>query len=394
MSDFFSMKECIDKAFLYVRDNLFSEKTCLIYDHIVNGREDEFPTPSEIGELYPNPCGYTTGMEDGMISGGTMLDACLLKYERENDPAAAEFSRKLVCGMLNCAESAKTEGFLPRAVSPTDGKSHYPDSSRDQYTMFAFGMHRYLSSDLCTCEEKARISKALTAIARRAEKNVTAENRYDLLTDDRRSTLVTVMWGDTLGNHEYMRLPMFYILAYEASGDIHWLEKYREIRAEAYEKSLPMTSYWSLYTLQQMQVSVRVCYDLDVDDGWREKYYSLMFSVADYAESMADKIRTRIESRANYNAPQIPFRELEAQPNERFITLGYPDALLLRQADHAEYFILQDGAQLAIVTGLVPHRQPSEAVSELLCDAFSKIDLSIHERNLPLYFVDGYYRIT
>ena len=125
MSDFFSMKDCIDKAFLYVRDNLFSEKTCLIYDHIVNGREDEFPTPSEIGELYPNPCGYTTGMEDGMISGGTMLDACLLKYERENDPAAAEFSRKLVCGMLNCAESAKTEGFLPRAVSPADGKSLY-----------------------------------------------------------------------------------------------------------------------------------------------------------------------------------------------------------------------------------------------------------------------------
>ena len=323
-----------------------------------------------------------------------MLDACLLKYEKENDSSAAQFAKKLVRGMLNCAASAETEGFLPRSVSPMDGVSHYHDSSRDQYTMFAFGMHRYLSSRLCDRDEREQISNAVTAISRRAEKNVCAEKGYDMLTDDGRPTLATVMWGDSLGNHEYMRLPMLYALAYEASRDIYWLKKYREIRSESYERSLPMTSYWSLYTLQQMQVSVRTCYDLDCDEGWREKYYSLMCSIADYAEAMADKIRGRIELRSNYNAPQVPFRQLEAQPNERFIKLGYPDALLLRQADHAEYFILQDGAQLAIIAGLVPNRQPCEAVSGLLCDAFSKIDLSIHERNLPLYFIDGYYRIT
>ena len=393
MSDLFLIKNRIDAAFRYVETELFSKKTGLIYDHIVNGRENEFPTPREICSRYPNPCGYTTGMEDGMISGGTMLDACLLKYEKENDSSAAQFAKKLVRGMLNCAASAETEGFLPRSVSPMDGVSHYPDSSRDQYTMFAFGMHRYLSSRLCDRDEREQISNAVTAISRRAEKNVCAETGYDMLTDDGRPTLATVMWGDSLGNHEYMRLPMLYALAYEASRDIYWLKKYREIRSEAYERSLPMTSYWSLYTLQQMQVSVRTCYDLDCDEGWREKYYYLMCSVAEYAESMAGKVMERIESYTNYNALQRPFRELEAKPNERFIKLGYSDALLLRQADHTEFFVLQDGAQLAIVTGLVPDREQNRAVLDVFSDAFAKIDLSTHERNLPLYFVDGYYRI-
>lgn len=142
---------------------------------------------------------------------------------------------------------------MPRAVSVEDGKTHYPDSSRDQYTMFAFAMHRYLTSTLCTPSEKDAIATAAVAIAGRAEKNITPETGYDMLTDDDRPTLVTVMWGDTLGNHEYLRLSMLYLLAYESSGDGYWLNKYSKIREEAYQKSLPMSErYWALYTLQQM----------------------------------------------------------------------------------------------------------------------------------------------
>lgn len=382
----------VEGAIEFIKDKLFCPKISLIYDHVVVGHEAEFPTKAEADAVYPNPCGYTTGMEDSILGGGTMLDAALLRYEIEGDASSGEFAKKLVRGMLGCAFSAKTEGFLPRSVCIEDGFSHYPDSSRDQYTLFAFSMHRYLNSELCSPDEREQITRAAVGIARRCERNVIPENGYDLLTDEGGRTLNNVMWGDTLGNHEYLRLPMLYLFAYEASGDRHWLEKYRQIREEAYKKSLPMTEYWAMYTLGQMQASVRLCYDVDTDEGWRERFFELMNTVADYAEGECDRVWRAIEKKSNYNAPQIPFRDIKGYPAECFIRLGYPDAVTLDREDGIEYFTLQDAAQLAITVGLAPQRKASENVKKLLADGFEKIDFTKHERNLPLYFVSGYYR--
>ena len=132
------VKQKIDECFSFVADKLFCKKTQLIYDHVVFGREHEFPTAKEILSIYPNPCGYSTGMEDCMISGATMLDACLLKYQLRPTSNLLEFIRSIVDGMISCALSANTMGFLPRGICIEDGKTHYPDSSRDQYTMFIF----------------------------------------------------------------------------------------------------------------------------------------------------------------------------------------------------------------------------------------------------------------
>lgn len=382
----------INEAIDFIKNNLFSNKTCLIYDHVIKGREQEFPTATEISNVFPNPCGYTTGMEDCMISGATMLDALIIRYEKEHDKDAADFAKKLVKGMLNCAFSAKTDGFLPRAVSIEDGKSHYPDSSRDQYTMFAFGMHQYLSSTLCTPDERKDISKAAVGIARRAERNVTQETGYDMLTDNGGPTLNNVMWGEKLGNHEYMRLPMLYLLSYEASGDKHWWEKYVEIRENAYEGSLHMTDYWALYTLQQMQASVRLCYDVEQNTEWRKRYLSLMNTVADYTEGIIDGVRAKMNSFNNYNDVQHCFRELKMIPDERFMRLGHPSAFKIIRCDSNAFFTLQDCAQVSIITGTTPNRVLSEKSKRLFNEAFSKIDLSKHERNLPLFFIDGYYR--
>ena len=382
----------IDACFHYVKERLYSEKTKLIYDHIVNGREHEFPSAEEIARIYPNPCGYSTGMEDGMINGGTMLDACLIRYEKQSDECAGFFAKNILEGQLLCAFAARSEGFLPRAVSPNCERSYYPDSSRDQYTMFAFGAHKYLNSALCSSEERERIAHVAVAIARRAEKNVTRATGYDMLTDDGRPTLVNVMWGDTLGNHEWIRLPMLYLLAYESSGDPHWLDQYRKTRETAYEKSLPMGRYWHLYALGQMQASLRVCLDADHDAGWSERYLSLMHKVADYAEDMCDEIRQKIESFDQYNAKQVSFRELEMPLNASFQRLGYESPLLPSRPDAKEFFTLQDAAQIAIISGLVPNRGTKKQTLKLLDDAFEKIDLSIHERNLPVFFLQAYYR--
>lgn len=106
----------LKKAFIYVKDKLFLEKTNLIYDHVCNGCEKDFPTSLEIERGYPNPCGYSTGMEDGMINGATMLDALLIKIEKENDLDAICFAKKIVKGMLDTALASNEEGFIPRAV--------------------------------------------------------------------------------------------------------------------------------------------------------------------------------------------------------------------------------------------------------------------------------------
>ena len=379
-------------AYSYITDKLFFEKTGLIYDHIIKGREHEFPTPKEAERCFPNPCGYSTGMEDCMLSGGTMIDVCLIKYERDGDISALNFAKKLIKGLLKCAFSAQTEGFLPRGVCPSDGVSHYPDSSRDQYTIFAFAIHRYLNSGVCTTDERKEIARVAIAIARRAERNITEENGYDMLTDEGKPTLVTVMWGKTIGFHEFMRLPMLYMLAYEASGDEHFLEKYREIREEAYLGSRNIREVWSLYTLGQMQSSLRLCYDCESDAEWQEKLYNLMCTLAEHAESMADKVRGKIDLSDRYNLHIPGFRTLPQFPAERFIKLGYENPIAPKYPDADEFFRLQDAAQIGITVGLVPERAPSEASKAIVSYGISKIDLKKHERNLPVYFLQALYR--
>ena len=155
-----------------------------------------------------------------------------------------------------------------------------------------------------------------------------------------------------------------------------------------------MHKYWALYTLQQMQASIRVCYDIEPDEEWRARYLFLMNEVADYAEGLVSRVRERMDAYQNYNAAQPSFREIEHKPSERFIKLGYKGAVSTSRPDASEFFALQDCAQISIITKLVPNRYTCNSALELLFDAFCKIDLSRHERNLPLFFIDAYYRST
>ena len=135
-----------------------------------------------------------------------------------------------------------------------------------------------------------------------------------------------------------------------------------------------------------------MCYDIDPDKEWKKRYLALMNTVADYTEGLTDRVRERMESYNNFNLPQPSFREIEARPTDIFDKLGYKDSVLINRLDSTEFFALQDCAQISIITKLVPNRKNCVRAVKLLSDAFNKIDLSIHERNLPLYFIDGYYR--
>ncbi len=385
--------EKINIAWNYICNNVYNPDTKLIYDH-KHGRDlSHFPTPEEVEGSYPNSCGYSVGMEDGMINGGTMIDACLCRYEKTGEDSALCLAHDLLSGMLNCVECVRTEGFVPRGVTPLDGKTCYVDSSRDQYTMFIFGVHRMFKGGYCTPKEKERIKNALIAVARRAEKNVVPETGYDILRDDGGKTLVNIMWGDTLGNHEYLRLPMIYIAAWEASGDSHWLDMYKKYREEAYEKSLKMSEYWHLYALQQMQASLLVCMEADPDNVWKEKYLSLMNTVADYVEKAVCSVREEINTHSKYNEVFEPFRNIKMQESQRIKDIGLP-CMLPERDDSDEFFILQDAANIVIVSGMVPGRKVCEKAIELYWEAFDKIDLSKHERVVPVHYLEGYYRMV
>ena len=388
-----SVEKQAQLAYEYIKNRVFNPKTRLIYDHAHACDMAHFPTAEEVAAIYPNPCGYAVGMEDGMINGGTMVDACLLRYEKTGDDSACDFARQLVWGMLDCVACAKSEGFVPRGVTPTDEKSCYPDSSIDQYTMFVFGMIRFFESGLATDAEKERIKNAIVSVAKRAEKNPTAENDYDLLRDDGGKSIVSRIWGEKRGNHEMLRLPMIFAAAYGLSEDRHWLSKYEEIIDVGIERSLPMTEYFHMYCLQQMQASVFVCRKYDPDDGRRKKLASLSESVADYAESMVPSVTRQTRTHSNYNARYIPFRECgKDYPGNRFVEVGFPDAFKPERVDEHEFFVLQDAANVSIVVSFADGRKPSDEAKALFAEAFDIIDFEKHERCVPVHFLGGYYR--
>jgi hypothetical protein len=61
--------------------------------------------------------------------------------------------------------------------------------------------------------------------------------------------------------------------------------------------------------------------------------------------------------------------------------------------DTEEFFIRQDAANIIIVNSMAPGRETPKAAEELYWKAFGKIDFSIHERVVPIHFIDAYYRM-
>jgi len=389
-----SVETQVHLAYEYIKKRVFNPTTRLIYDHSHACDMVHFPTAEEVAAIYPNPCGYAVGMEDGMINGGTMVDACLFRYEKTADDGAVDFARLLVSGMLDCVACAKSEGFVPRGVTPTDGKSYYPDSSIDQYTMFVFGMVRFFESGFATDQEKERIKNTLVSVARRAEKNPLKENDYDLLRDDGGKSIVSRIWGEKRGNHEMLRLPMIFAAAYGVSADIRWLSKYEAIIDEGIERSLPMTEYFHLYALQQMQASIYVCKKYDPDEKRCKKLGDIANAVADYAESNVPAVFYQLRAHINYNAPYKPFRECgkDISGAGRFADVGFPDAFKPERGDEHEFFVLQDAANVGIVISFADVRKPSDDAKALFAEAFDIIDFNKHERCVPVHFLDGYYR--
>lgn len=273
-------------AWNFVWNYLFSNETNLFYDHMVemssDGATKYLPSPELIKRQIPNPNGWSTGMEDSVLCGGMMLDVIIARYKMTKEPEMKTLARKVYKGLELCATVSAEKGFIARSVSPVDKKSHYSNSSRDQYTHFIYSACRYYLSDLCEDTDKSSIRDILVQAAARFETYITPENGYNFPREDNKNGMVFQMWGE-IGKHEYLRLPMFYAAAWKIGGENRFKDLYMQYRDEAIEKSfgIEYDSLSTAYPILQMQYSLKFLYDLEEDIDFRNKCRKLMDMAAE-----------------------------------------------------------------------------------------------------------------
>lgn len=256
---------------------------------------EELPTPEMIAREEPNMCGWGTGMEDGLLSGGPMLLAALARWDASGgkDVKAEESARKIYKGLANCAEISGVPGFLARAIHPGDMKSFYPCSSRDQYTLFVYSFWRAYSHPLAEKNGwRPVIRRILADVAAYCRRTVTKENGWQLGRVDGKKPLVCKMWtDDVVGKpdgrgsvdfgdiypHEMTRLPMIYLAAWSVTGDAQWkaeYEKYADDAIRMNECHDPASE--RAFALMQMQVANRLIYEIEDNSERKARLLKIM----------------------------------------------------------------------------------------------------------------------
>lgn len=228
------------------------------------GREQaHLPTAEEVKRQYPNPCGYSTGMEDGAILGGAMLSVLCDRFAVTGEEQLRDRAAKVFAGLRRCVTVHGVRGFIARNVCPEDGASVYINSSRDQYTHFVHGLWQYYHSPLAGEPAKQQIRTILSDVAERMIKFVTPENDYDFCrADGQRCPLgICRMWN--VQAHEAARLPMIYAAAWDVTGNERYHQLWRQYVTEAIEQSSSPDEHKPAYALLQMQCSLELLHQLE-----------------------------------------------------------------------------------------------------------------------------------
>ncbi|MCB1225558.1 MAG: hypothetical protein KDK99_07090 [Verrucomicrobiales bacterium] len=248
------------------------------------GREQaHLPTPEEVQRQFPNPCGYSTGMEDGAILGGAMLSLLIDRYAVTRDESLRQSASDVLAGLHRCATVHGVSGFVARNVCPTDATSTYINSSRDQVTHFVHGLWRYYHSPLADKAGQERTQQLLRAVADRMLAFVTPENDFDFCrADGSRCPLgICRMWQ--VQAHEAARLPMIYAAAWDVTREPRYREAWRRYAAEAIVQSAEPGASKPAYALLQMQCSLEVLRQLEPDPDLKTQIGQHMQHVRDLA---------------------------------------------------------------------------------------------------------------
>lgn len=377
-------------------ERFFNSETELFYEFVedeTTNAWNDLPNIEEINALYPNPCGWGTGMEDSVMNGSTALDALISAHS-----VGVEIDRTLASslanGLLRCQFNDKNEGFVARSFSPIDQRSHYIESSRDQYTHFMYSLTRYALSDLSSESERKSIQKAVCAVAEKCRREVTAQNNYHMLREDCSIGMVNKMWG-TLGAHEYMRLPMFYLCAYAVSGKDDYLKLYHTYRDEALEKSMDFDKGKSrLYCSLQMMCSLRAVYEYDNDADFRSKLLPLMTELAEYGERKAIANADRFskpEHKRDVDYAFKSWRAVKLRDSGEFNGYRYQNPGQSELAENVAFYPVREVGEGAILASMCPCRRVSSELLESLVKIANAIDTKKHSSVYALLYTPSAY---
>ncbi|MBP3300247.1 MAG: hypothetical protein J6M34_01930 [Clostridia bacterium] len=361
------------KALYQAWDTAFSRFFCpeteLFYEFIPEGEPSAWshvPSVDDIRKNVPNPCGWGTGMEDSTLNGGSALDAVICAYEITKDPKLKPIADKLFRGLLRCA---MPHGFIARSVSPTDGKSHYAESSRDQYTHWVFGALRLYDSPLCDTKQKEEIKRVLTEIAVRCEGNTDENGDCFLRREDGSVGKVGKLWG-AVSVHEWFRLPMFYLAAYHVTKNPHWKALYLRYRDEAFSKSLaPIPEHYKCYAILQMQYSLRAAYDCEEDPIFKGKLLARIQTLAEIGEQKSLASAEKFRSGAFWDTLYYPFRRwdrIEPLCREVFNGYRYENPAQSERKENAAFYPVRAVGEGACIAALCPGYPISDEIFDAL----------------------------
>lgn len=411
-------EEAIENAWSYVFDKLWYAPLHQIYDYLIGDTLEEtlaaMPTPEEIRESCPNPCGWGTGMEDSTLSMGTVLETVLAKYAVTGDDALKKTADDILDGLIRSGTAAPERGFIARAVSPIDGKSIYMDSSRDQYTNWVYAAHLAINSDLVSEEQKAVLRQILVWIAEKCERDVKPETGGWLMRLDGKPGIVSRLVHDGLGPHEYLRLPMFYMAAYEASGDEHWKRLYRQCAdvllpraeknfSEAYWRHYAVERQGYIYGVYQHQYSAKLLWDCEEDEAYRARYLKQMRRAAEYAEFFMQEAYRNMDAVTGPEPRRRPWREgMEDGYNyasrwvvptsELFYGYRYQIPEVITDTSRPlQSRYLRNAAEAVIVQCLCPGYAMTDFTKRAFLEFVEKCDFSGASTYWPMLFCDAWW---
>ena len=252
------------------------------------------PTSTEITHQFPNPSGWGTTMEDGVLHTVPLLLAAIARERALGDTESSYVARRVFTGLKRCVE-VPGNGYLARNICPFDMKSFYYNCSRDQYTQWIYGMWRYHGSRLATAQDKVDVARLATLVARYHEKHVTKENDFNSSRFDGKPAIFCRMWVedafrkpyvspkdgggsvDGLCAHEALRLHEIYLATWFFTGDRHWKDLYDGIiEGGLHLAELPLRRDLPGFTSFQMQLSQRLLWELDPDPVHKDRLMKLL----------------------------------------------------------------------------------------------------------------------
>jgi len=239
--------------------------TGVLYDRPYEMAAARFPTPQQAADGIPNPCGWLTDCEDCALNLGFILPYMIERADREGDGYWTRAALDAADVILRLISAADTRGFLPRCVLP-DGKSHYPNSSVDQYTMVLNAL-LHLGQWREAGEERRRRAQAFAADA----VELMSKHAWDIPTETGGRAFVCD--ASALTPDRATRLLQFLLIANTLTGRGEYMDTYRRLRDERGGRRARGTALRSQapppFALLQTQVSLDALARFDPDPPWR-----------------------------------------------------------------------------------------------------------------------------